>query len=239
MPPIRNPFLLALLLLVLVAVIPAAAFVTPSSALVPNAVFTKSPASSLLRLQEAAYPWEGPLRDERMQKFKTEETLLKLHCKVMHDADLTTQVLPAVQKYVQSFAFAAVLPVQPLQYLPTDDGGVEVTFLRKKTKEKGSVDGGLRFFILEDKPPATAVMGSDDEPDETDAAVPPKAGLEIVVKRNSEGQTCGKMFAEKLVILAFCDSFLGKDRDGKYSSHDPPTHEWVTVESVFHQWMEL
>lgn len=50
--------------------------------------------------------------------------------------------IEAVRAFVRSFPFAAVLPVQPLQYLPNDDGrGVKVTFLRKKTKEKGSQDG--------------------------------------------------------------------------------------------------
>lgn len=181
-------------------------------------------------LYEAMYPWEGPLRDEKMQQFKQEETLLKLRLKVQPNAgDLTTKVLPALQKYVQSFAFAAVLPVQPLQYIPTDDGGVEVKFMRKKTKEKGSIDGGLRFWVLEDK--VRTADGSVDD----DAT----HGVEIVVKRNSEGQTCGKLFSEKLVVLAFVQSFTGQKADGEYSNKEPPTTDLVSVESMFHKWMEL
>lgn len=165
------------------------------------------------------YPWEGPLRNEEMQKIGQEETLLKVHCQPLSaELDLSKDVLPKVQKYIQSFPFAAVLPVQPLQYLPTDDG-VEVKFMRKKTKEKGSLDGGMRFFVVLDKE-------SND--------------LEIVVKRNSEGQTCGKMFAEKLVVQAFVQSFMGKDPEGKeLTARDPPTKETVKVESVFHKWMDV
>ena len=44
--------------------------------------------------------------------------------------------LSRISQYIQSFPFAAVLPVQPLQALPTDDGGLEVKFLRKKTHIK-------------------------------------------------------------------------------------------------------
>lgn len=169
-------------------------------------------------LHATLYPWEGPLRDEKMQQFKEEETLLKIHCRPKGELSVQDDVLPKLERFVRSFPFAAVLPVQPLHYLPTDDG-VEVTFLRKKTKEKGSVDGGMRFFIVQDK----------------------EAGdLEIVVKRNSEGQTCGKMFAEKLVVQAFVQSFTGNDDpDKQVTALDAPTKELVEVESVFHKWMDL
>ena len=179
-------------------------------------IYTNSCAAASVRLSEVLYPWEGPLRDPKIEKFAQEETLLKIHCRSSQTAD---SVLPEVQKYIQSFPFAAVLPVQPLQYLPTNDGGVEVLFLRKKTQEKGSIDGGLRFFV---------VKIPDNE-------------IEIVVKRNSEGQTCGKIFAEKLVVQAFVNSFLRKDvKDGKnpITNRDAPTKELVQVESVFHKWMD-
>lgn len=231
MSAIHNPSSLsAMLLLVIVAALGAStkAFFTPASA----RLTLPTTRSNLSLLQEAMYPWEGPLRDNKMQQYKQEETLLKLRLKVKPTAgDLTTEVLPTLQKYIQSFAFAAVLPVQPLQYVPTDDGGVEVKFMRKKTKEKGSIDGGLRFWVLEDK--ARAADGSVDDSESA------QHGVEIVVKRNSEGQTCGKMFSEKLVVLAFVQSFTGGDANGEYSNKDPPTNELVSVESMFHKWMEV
>ena len=117
-----------------------------------------------------------------------------------------------VQKYTQGFPFAAVLPVQPLQYLPTAEGGVELLFLRKKTKEKGSIDGGMKFSV---KP------GIDS------------SHIEIVVKRNSEGQTISKLFTEKLVVSAYCSGIKGEEdeRFGKSPS------DIVAIESIFHRWM--
>eukprot|EP00957_Ditylum_brightwellii_P174040 13250996-Ditylum_brightwellii.AAC.1 len=70
-----------------------------------------------------------------------EETLLCVNFSI-HDISQQDVALDTIRSYVCSFPFAAVLPVQPLTYLPTDDRrGLDVTFLRKKTKEKGSVDG--------------------------------------------------------------------------------------------------
>ena len=141
-----------------------------------------------------------------------EETLLKLHLTVLDNVD-PGMAMAVVQKYTQSFPFSAILPVQPLQYLPTHDGGVDILFLRKKTQDKGSVDGGMRFFV---RPP---VDGED--------------GIEVQVKRNSKGQSVSKMFTEKLVVQAYCDGIAGKDeaRTGR-----APT-DFVSVLSVFHKWM--
>jgi hypothetical protein len=188
----------------------------------PNcpSTYTISRAGITVRLSEAVYPWEGPLRDTTMQQFAKEETLLQIHCSTTTADGEVDSVLPQIQKYIQSFPFAAVLPVQPLQYLPTADGGVEVLFLRKKTKEKGAIDGGLRFFVVR---------------------IPDKKELEIVVKRNSEGQTISKIFSEKMVVQAFVNSFMGKDvQEGKQpmTNREAPTKELVQVESVFHKWMD-
>ena len=152
-----------------------------------------------------SFPWETPL------DMANEETLLKIHLTLQDGTDPDV-ALAQVQQYTQSFPFAAVLPVQPLQYLPTHDGGVDVLFLRKKTQTKGSVDGGLRFFVL----PASE-----------------GGGIEVEVKRNSKGQSVAKLFTEKLVVQAYCDGITGKDeaRTGK-----APT-DYVAVSSVFHKWL--
>lgn len=140
----------------------------------------------------------------------SEETLLKIQMDIQEgkDPDLA---LEKVAFYTQTFPFAAVLPVQPLQYLPTHDGGVDVLFLRKKTKEKGSVDGGMRFFVLPDS----------------------KGGIEVEVKRNSKGQSISKAFTEKLVVQAYCNGIMGKsDLESSKS-----LFEFVSVSSVFHKWL--
>lgn len=156
-----------------------------------------------LALHESSFPWESPFSEQ------DEETLLRINLVVLSYSE---DALVRVQKYTQAFPFAAVLPVQPLQYLPTSEGGVEVLFLRKKTKEKGSVDGGMKFFV---KP------GVDN------------AHIEIVVKRNSEGQTISKLFTEKLVVSAYCSGIKGEqdERFGKSPS------DMVSIESIFHRWM--
>ena len=182
----------------------AAAFTT-----VPKCGRHKSfcrPSRTQFFSSESEFPWETA------QDMTDEETLLKLHLTVVDNVD-PGMAMAVVQKYTQSFPFSAILPVQPLQYLPTHDGGVDILFLRKKTQDKGSVDGGMRFFV---RPP---VDGED--------------GIEVQVKRNSKGQSVSKMFTEKLVVQAYCDGIAGKDeaRTGR-----APT-DFVSVLSVFHKWM--
>lgn len=137
-----------------------------------------------------------------------EETLLRLRLSLKPNISMD-EALNKVQAYTQSFPFAAVLPVQPLQYLPTLDGGVDVLFLRKKTAEKGSVDGGVRFFV----------SGHD--------------GINVLVKRNSQGQVIPKTFSEKQIVQAYVKGISGED-EGR--SGMAPT-EAVAIESVFHKWL--
>jgi hypothetical protein len=111
--------------------------------------------------------------------YDAEETLLKINLIPLVDTDLSFQ---KIQKYSRTFPFAAVLPVQPLQYLPTDDGGVQVLFLRKKTNLKSSVDGGIRFFIAVNKH---------------------KNKIQVTAKRNSVGQSIPKIIAERLVVTNY------------------------------------
>lgn len=148
--------------------------------------------------------------DEESTNYDVEETLMKLYFTV-NDNVTKDVAMQRVSRYCQSFPFAAVLPVQPLQYLPTEDGGVDVRFLRKKTKEKGSLDGGIRFFVSEDR-----------------------EGIDVVAKRNSQGQTVSKMFSEKLVVLSFIKRVTGEEME----KTSPPPTDVVTLSSAFHKWME-
>ncbi len=74
----------------------------------------------LLPVKSSPFPWERSLPDNG----ENEETLLRIHLSVQPDVEIDL-ALEKVQRFTQSFPFAAVLPVQPLQYLPTHDGGVD------------------------------------------------------------------------------------------------------------------
>lgn len=102
--------------------------------------------------------------------------------------------------------------MQPLMYLPTEDDGVEVRFLRKKTDMKSGIEGGIRFFIEE----------TDDN------------FLEVTAMRNSEGQTIPKIIAERLVVTSFVKGMKGEE-ENKYG--EPPT-DMVEIQSIFHKWMD-
>eukprot|EP00536_Pseudo-nitzschia_multiseries_P000760 jgi/Psemu1/321773/estExt_fgenesh1_pg.C_90045 len=151
-----------------------------------------------------------------------EEILLRMNLGINTGAD-PDSCLEAVRKYTKSFPFAAVLPVQPLTYIPSDDGrGVKVTFLRKKTKEKGSVDGGIDFFV-------------DFTTKKDDANMDPLGGkrIRLLATRNSEGQTISKIFSEKLIVLAFVKGIAGEDAN----KANDDLSSMISVESVFHKWM--
>jgi hypothetical protein len=152
--------------------------------------------------------------DDALQQpdYKTEETLLKVNLAVLPTSSLD-EAREAVAKYCQSFPFAAVLPVQPLQYLPTPDG-VEIKFLRKKTGLKSGIDGGIRFFV-------------NDSPEET------AVGLQVTAKRNAVGQAIQKIMSEKLVVTAYVAGITGEEGD-KYGR---PPLDHVRVTSLYHKWM--
>ena len=126
-----------------------------------------------------------------------------------------SEMLGKVLDYVASFPFSAVLPVQPLTYTPRDDGrGVDVTFLRKKTQEKGSVDGGMTFLLS---------LNGEGE-------------IVILATRNSEGQVISKVFSEGMVIKAFVSGLWGEE-GGRVGLGYEELMDIVSVESVIHKWM--
>lgn len=142
-----------------------------------------------------------------------EEILLRMNLGINVGADPDAS-LEAVRSFARSFPFAAVLPVQILTYTPSEDGkGVRLTFLRKKTKEKGSVDGGIDFSA-----DFATTMGDIDMGGKR---------IELVATRNSEGQTVSKIFSEKIVVL----EFVKRIATGEELS------PLVSVESVFHKWL--
>lgn len=158
------------------------------------------------------------------------ETLLRINFSFNDDADDDGRLaLSAVQQYCQTFPFAAVLPVQPLTYIPVKlpDGnpGVKVSFLRKKTAEKGSIDGGILF--------ASCLVSEEDCDDE--GLDNYKRRIQLTAIRIKEGQTVSKIFSEKQILLAFVKGL--NDARGIEILTNGSRH--VEVESVFHRWLNL
>ncbi|KAL3943697.1 MAG: hypothetical protein SGBAC_002242 [Bacillariaceae sp.] len=165
-----------------------------------------SPSFTKLQLGRGRLLFSSPEDDVGPQSLDNEETLMNVHVTIT-DGE-TESATTALKRYLQSFPFAVVLPVQPLQYLPTEDG-VEIKFMRKKTTEKGSLDGGMVFMIKTDR-----------------------GGYDIVCKRNSEGQTVSKMFSEKMVIMSLMKHIT--EEDITLAGALPAN---MAVESIFHKWL--
>eukprot|EP00984_Skeletonema_dohrnii_P023568 scaffold12655_cov157-Skeletonema_dohrnii-CCMP3373.AAC.7 len=160
-----------------------------------------------------------------------DETLLRINFSVVQGAGIfesyANKALESVRSYTKSFPFAAVLPVQPLTYLPIKmpDGSpaLKVTFLRKKTAEKGSQDGGIVFT-------SRLVSEEDCDPDGLENYV---LRIELQAKRIKEGQTIPKVFSEKQICLAFIKG-LSETKGQELLAEGGG----VVVDSVFHIWME-
>jgi hypothetical protein len=160
------------------------------------------------------------------------ETLLRINFS-FHDNndDGGRLALSAVQQYCQTFPYAAILPVQPLTYIPLTlpDGNpaVKVSFLRKKTAEKGSIDGGILF---------TCCLVSEEDCDD-EGLDNYKRRIQLTAIRITEGQTVSKMFSEKQILLAFVKGL--NDARGIEILTPPGGGRHVEVESIFHRWLNL
>ncbi len=156
-------------------------------------------------------------------KLEEEEILMKVSLSICETCTLD-ETLPFIQHYLESFPFSAVLPVQPLSYLPRGDGmGVNVSFLRKKTQEKSSYDGGIEFTIVV------------DDKDDT-----PTSRIDIVARRNSEGQYISKVFSEGMIVKAFVNGLNYGEKSengGRVGLGYDELLERCSVESIFHKWM--
>ena len=145
-----------------------------------------------------------------------EEVLMKVTLAPKDNAKCSeSDIFDKVLDYVASFPFSAVLPVQPLTYTPRKDGrGVDVTFLRKKTQEKGSVDGGMTFLL-----------SSEGE-----------GGILITARRKSEGQVVSKVFSEGMVIKSFVSGLWGEE-GGRVGLGYDELIKMISIENVVHKWM--
>ena len=110
--------------------------------------------------------------------------------------------------------------MQPLTYLRREDGkGVDVSFLRKKTQEKGSIDGGIEFLI-------SSSRGADE-----------MVILDLVALRNEEGQSISKVFSEELIIKSFVSGLYGEGEGGYVGKGKDEMFDVLSMEKVIHKWM--
>ena len=163
--------------------------------------------------------------DDEMTTDEPEEVLSRMNLSINAGID-PDAAIKATKEYARGFPFAAVLPVQPLTYLPSP-AGVKVTFLRKKTEEKGSQDGGMDFSI------EFTDVAAPDEDDEIGVGTLSGRRIRLLATRISEGQTVSKMFSEKMVITEFI-----KGISSATDSSSSALGNAVSVESYFHKWME-
>lgn len=205
-----------------------------------------------------------------------EETLLRIAMKIKLKSDLTSEqhqersiddVIQNLCRYCQSYPFAAVLPVQPLQYYPLQvkstlssssgttycNGIVEIQFLRKKTPERGSLDGGIRFYLLINPPDHENMQENSihvsSQLSPIDTAVE-SVNIELIAKRNSHGQVIQKIMSEKIIITNFISSFLGKTSNPNVITTPQTTivpspiiqqqqeqNSILQIQSIYHKWM--
>eukprot|EP01083_Nonionella_stella_P097414 273813_1 len=153
--------------------------------------------------------------DPTMFMAESDDLLMRVYFKIKSEVK-ATDVVCSLQSYVASFPFAAVLPVQPMKYVPREDGpGVDISFLRKKTMDKGAIDGGIHFIISSEK---------DGELIRLDA------------RREAEGQTISKAFSEGLIIKTFVSGLLDEE-GGRVGINKDELVSMVDVEKIIHKWM--
>lgn len=153
--------------------------------------------------------------DPNMFMVESDDLLMRIYFKTKSDVK-EIDVICSLQSYVASFPFAAVLPVQPMKYVPREDGpGVDISFLRKKTMDKGAIDGGIHFIISSEK-------GEDL--------------IRLDARRESEGQTISKVFSEGLIVKTFVSGLLDEE-GGRVGINKDELVSLCDIEKIIHKWM--
>lgn len=147
----------------------------------------------------------------------------------------TKAVVEEFRTYVRSFPYAAFLPVQPMQYLPSERG-VTITFLRKKTAEKGMQDGGIQIDVV-----GTNAGTKEDENDEHDILDNDESSfsadqffVELTASRIANGQTVSKVFSEKIVALKLLEGIRTW-----VTNQEALQPLGIQLTSVYHKWMDV
>ena len=108
------------------------------------------------------------------------DVLLKVSMKSLNSQNM--------QDWLMKRPFAAVLPMQPMlvqPLAPQPPAGIQLSFRRKPTSEKGGIDGGIRCTL--------------SPVDEDEAGGDGSTGV-LLVTRVSEGQSISKLFSERALI---------------------------------------
>jgi hypothetical protein len=197
--------------------------------------------------------------------YDNEEILLKINL-ALHPGVSIPDALQAVVTYSQSFPFAAVLPVQPLTYLPPtrtslddDVDGVEIKFLRKKTTEKSAVDGGIRFFVKEttSTPPTPRSTkdttssnddivdddeeGDDNDEEEEECPVMDSSGKCLpagTIEITAKRNSVGQTIRKITAERLIVTAFVAGITGMESEKYGPPPPiDQVYVTSVYHKWM--
>lgn len=144
--------------------------------------------------------------------------------------------------FLKTFPFAVILPVQPLslEFHDNDNNnikeegegetknletaaGVSLLFLRKKTQEKGSIDGGIKFDI--------SLVEKNVEEEESYIGGKHQQKMQYIIQlsavRNSRGQSIPKIFSEKAIITSIVKSINEKAN----------LELGLNIDSVYHKWM--
>ena len=179
-------------------------------------------ATSLLSLGARALSLQQP-RAPLTRRPATRAPLVELSLDRPASLDVLLQVrvgdiAPAeIEAWLRRRPFAAILPMQPMLVQPLErpQHGIDVTFRRKPTSEKGGQDGGLRFAVAADDETGDAGSGT------------------LLVTRISEGQYTPKMFSERAIVRALmkdleklpadCGSLLSVVELKPTSSFDSPS----------------
>lgn len=108
----------------------------------------------------------------------------------------------AMADWLRRRPFAAVLPIQPMLIQPLTPplAGLELTFRRKPSSEKGGQDGGLRFAVSDAACEGEGEGEGADGASDGERAVADAGSGVLLVTRISEGQYTAKMFSEKKLL---------------------------------------
>jgi hypothetical protein len=162
----------------------------------------------------ALYFYSSPYTSDEhnLAYYDTQETLLRIRFTSTQD-----DALERLQAFMRSFPFALALPVQPLLHLPTKDGGVEIRFLCHRAGQASGVDGGIRFFMIQQQRPGGKIV--------------------LTAKRDNCGQTTSHhAYEEKLVVTKLLAGLVGQAADIGLDADQSPLRV-VEVRSIYHKWM--